>query len=189
MKRLVLLIILVLSFGFTFKVNTHASEKVKVYMFSLDGCPHCIKETEYLLQLEGYNKKFELIDLEVTTSDFNYRLSEKVSEYFIKEGFTDAVLEGFPYIVIGDVYAKAGYNEDLEDYINKVYQKGDKDIVGNIKNNLLVEDSELQSSKNTNVNNCRCNKTKKTYKNLFIGSTVAITIITLALSIIIIKKK
>ena len=38
--------------------------------------------------------------------------------------------EATPLVIISDLYAASAYSEDLEQYINKAYEEGDKDVVG-----------------------------------------------------------
>ena len=120
-------------------VNVNAEEKVKVYMFEAGGCPYCEKEEEYLKSLDGYGTKFELIKKELYIDHVDwekgkdYDLGKKVAETFADKGFEDASYEGTPFVVISDIYAAASYNTELESYINKAFEEGDKDAVSCIK--------------------------------------------------------
>ena len=117
-----------------FTVN--AAEKVKVYIFSKDGCTYCEKQNDYLKGLEGYNKTFEVVDIQIYDSNWkqtsNYELANKVVQGFNKTGISEDTLnlQGTPTVIISDVYAKTAYNANLESIINEVVKNGDKDIVG-----------------------------------------------------------
>lgn len=147
MKKVLLLIVTFLvSFMLANPVN--AEELVKVYMFEAGGCPFCEKEMEYLESLDSYNKKFEVVrkELYVDHVDWaqgkDYELGVKVANYFQSKGFTNAKYTGTPFVVISDLYAAATYSTELESYIEKAYQEGDKDIVGKIERDELVEEKE-----------------------------------------------
>lgn len=147
MKKLLLLTVTLLT-SFALINNVKAEELVKVYMFEAGGCPFCEKEMEYLEGLDSYNKKFEVIrkELYVDHVDWargkDYDLGVKVANYFQSKGFTNAKYTGTPFVVISDVYAAATYSTQLESYIDKAYQEGDKDIVGKIERDELVEEKE-----------------------------------------------
>ena len=147
MKKVLLLIVTLLtSFIVINKVN--AEELVKVYMFEAGGCPFCEKEMEYLESLDSYNKKFEVIRKELYVDHVNwehgkdYDLGVKVANYFQSKGFTNASYTGTPFVVISDLYAAASYSTELEGYIEKAYQEGDKDIVGKFERDEFVEEKE-----------------------------------------------
>ncbi len=147
MKKILLLIVTLLaSFMVINKVD--AEELVKVYVFEAGGCPFCEKELEYLESLDSYNKKFEVVrkELYVDHVDWaqgkDYDLGVKVANYFQSKGFTNAKYTGTPFVVISDLYAAATYSTALESYIDKAYQEGDKDIVGKIERDELIEEKE-----------------------------------------------
>ena len=147
MKKILLLIVSLLS-SFMIVNTVNAEELVKVYMFEAGGCPFCEREMEYLESLDSYNKKFEVVrkELYVDHVDWeqgkDYDLGVKVANYFQSKGFTNAKYTGTPFVVISDLYAAATYSTDLEKYIDKAYQEGDKDIVGKIERDELTEEKE-----------------------------------------------
>ena len=114
-------------------------KRVKVYIFEAGGCPYCEMETEYLKGLDSYNKKFVIVSkqLYIDHVDFkkgkDYDLGVKVATAFNEAGFENAAYDGTPFVVISDLYAVAGYSEDLEDIIEEAYEEGDKDAVSCIK--------------------------------------------------------
>ena len=65
-------------------MSASAADKVKVYIFTKDGCTYCEKEMEYLKGLEGYNKTFEVIEYEMYDASWNtstyYNLGKTVAE-------------------------------------------------------------------------------------------------------------
>ena len=109
--------------------------KVKVYLFESGGCPCCEAEREYLEGLDSYNKKFEIVSKELYIDHIDweegkdYDLGVQVAEEFNKAGFKDASYKGTPFVVISDIYGAATYSTDLERYIDKAYEEGDRDAV------------------------------------------------------------
>lgn len=139
MKKILGLLIVIMSM-FTLTIKVKAEDLVKVYVFEAGGCPWCEREKQYLEGLESYNKKFEIVtkelyvDHETWAQGADYDLGVKVANYFQQRGFTDAKYTGTPFVVISDLYAAATYSTDLESYIDKAYEEGDKDIVGMLAN-------------------------------------------------------
>ena len=157
MKKIILgLIALLLIVPMTVKADDTVDEekaKVKVYMFEAGGCPACAAMEEYLTKLDSYNKKFELVKKEAYIDHVkwedgkDYELAVGIATLFEAAGFGDYATSGAhlyqatPFVVVSDVYAQTGYNNNLEEVINKVYDEGDKDVVGCYeegKDNCLV---------------------------------------------------
>lgn len=137
MKKFRNVLLLVLAFVmFSGLTSVRAEGKVKVYIFEAGGCPYCEKEIEYLEGLSSYNKKFEIVrkELYVDHVDWakgkDYELGKAVAEAFKSAGFEDASYQGTPFVVISNLYAVAAYNNQIEAYIDKAYEEGDKDVVG-----------------------------------------------------------
>ena len=108
---------------------------VNVYVYEAGGCPFCEQEIAYLKGLDSYNKKFKIVQKELYVDHINWAQGKdfttgvKVASTFKAAGFTNAAYNATPFVVISDVYAATGYNTNLEEYINKAYEAGDKDIV------------------------------------------------------------
>lgn len=136
MKKLRNILLLTLAFVlFAGLTNVKADEKVKVYIFEAGGCPYCEAEIEYLEGLSSYGEKFEIVreELYVDHVDWekgkDYELGKAVAEAFKSAGFEDASYQGTPFVVISNLYAAASYSTNLESYIDKAYEEGDKDVV------------------------------------------------------------
>lgn len=129
---LLLLLAFVLFGGLT---NVKAEGKVKVYIFEAGGCPYCEAEIEYLKGLSSYGEKFEIVQKELYIDHVDwekgkdYELGKAVAEAFKSAGFENASYQGTPFVVISNLYAVASYSTNLESYINKAYEEGDKDVV------------------------------------------------------------
>ncbi len=107
MKKLLLFVLVSIMF---LPIGVFAEEKVPIYVFRGEGCPHCEEALEYFDGLKAkYN--FELITYEVWYDEDNQELLEKVAA-----GLGETA-SGVPYIVIGEKtfsgYAET-YNAEIE---------------------------------------------------------------------------
>ena len=139
MKKFIIMIVTIL---LTIPMFAKAEENlVRVYIFEAGGCPSCEAEIKYLKSLDSYEKKFTIVEKQLYVDhvdwkpgkDFN--LGVKVALAFNTQGFTEAEYTATPFIVVSDIYATSHYNGNLEDIINEVYNKKDKDVVGCIEQN------------------------------------------------------
>lgn len=96
------------------------TEKLNVYVFYGDGCPHCSALHAYFedLKTKDIGKKINIHYYEVWQNDDNHKLLETVAkEMKIEVG-------GVPFFIIGDKYFE-GYSESMNDQIlsalNKTY--------------------------------------------------------------------
>ena len=137
MKKILLIVLSVLLFvPFTIK----AEEKLKIYLFEAGDCPYCEAQKEYFRTIKGYGETFEVITKQLYIDHIDwepgkdYDLGVKVASEFNALGFDDASYEATPFVVISDIYAAAGYNNNLEDIVNYAIGEGDKDAVACIEN-------------------------------------------------------
>lgn len=118
--KLLLFILLILPFG------VFAKEKVPVYFFRGEGCPHCAEAEEYFKRLETtLGDKFEVKDYEVWYDKDNAKLMYAFS--VINDEADETT--GVPYIVIGDkswIGYTEGFNPEFEAQINKVYEEDNR---------------------------------------------------------------
>ena len=74
-----------------------AKDKVNVYVFRGEGCPHCEELKDYLDGLDSETKsKFEVKDFEVWYNQDNAALMNRVAEARAEE------VGGVPYIIVGN---------------------------------------------------------------------------------------
>ena len=100
-------------------------EKVKVYFFHGDGCPHCADAKDFFDSIEDeYGHLFELVSYETWYNSDNADLLEQVAEV------RDEEIGGVPYILIGNK-SFSGYRSDFND-----------DIIESIENEYEVESSK-----------------------------------------------
>lgn len=114
-----LLIIFALALILPFSVN--AKEKVKVYLFRGEGCPHCQEAEEFFDSIKSeYGKYYELIDYETWYDTDNADLMQKVADKLGEE------VSGVPYIIIGkktwNGYAST-YDDAIKSAIKSEYNK------------------------------------------------------------------
>lgn len=139
-KILMILALILVSYGMP---TVQAKEKVNIYLFYGEGCPHCEALMEYLDGLDDETKaKFKLVKNEVWSNEENSNLMERVAE---KIG--DDEVSGVPYFVIGKK-SFSGYSESLNEDILAAIDKASKsnyDVMDNLNtkasnssNNTLV---------------------------------------------------
>lgn len=86
-------------------------QKVNIYFFWGDGCPHCAEEHAFFQEIEEeYGQYFNLYTFEVWFNDDNAELLE-----IFAEEMNDTV-KGIPYTIIGDK-SFTGFNDAKKDLI------------------------------------------------------------------------
>ncbi|MBR1817850.1 MAG: hypothetical protein IJ772_03270, partial [Bacilli bacterium] len=106
-------------------VLANAQEKVTIYFFRGDGCPHCADAEEFFDQIkedEELKDKFEIKDYEVWYNKDNQKLAEKAAKAM------GETLGGVPYIVIGEKSWNGftdAYGEEIKEQILELYDKQD----------------------------------------------------------------
>ena len=128
-KILKLFIVLIFTFFISFSVS--AKEKVTLYFFYGDGCPHCAEEEKVLLPELEKDKDIEIVKIETWYSEENRELLDKVVDAY------NIGSSGVPCNIIGDTVV-SGYNEYNGNKIKraiKYYKEHDYiDYVEKIKN-------------------------------------------------------
>ena len=132
MKR-ILKILIVFTLLFSFSVN--AKEKVTLYFFHGDGCPHCAEESADLIEELKKDKSINVVEIEVWHDSENKELLDKVIDAY-------GTRSGVPYNVIGDT-AIVGYSESNGEKIKRAidyYKNHDyTDEITKIKNGEKVQ--------------------------------------------------
>lgn len=150
MKKLkTILTILILLFCSYNVPTVNAKDKVNVYLFYGDGCPHCEAFMEYMDGLSEEEKsKFELVKYEVWYDEDNGTLMNDVAEEI-----GDSEVTGVPYIVIGKK-SFSGYSESSNDEIKSAIDeaaKEDYDVMENIKQSGNSKKDDKESTNNNVV--------------------------------------
>ena len=122
-------------FLFAFIPNIKADEKVNLYLFYGDGCPHCAKEKELLNNLQKEYDNLEINTYEVWYDEDNNILLDKVKNAFKNDS------KYVPFTVIGTkVYV--GYNDNIASQIETTiayYSKNNaRDVVYEVINEIEV---------------------------------------------------
>lgn len=151
MKKIIKILLLIFFISvFIVPVNAKEKDKITLYLFHGDGCPHCAEEIKYLDKL---NYDIEIVKYEVWNNKENSLFMDKVKEKFnISEN-------GIPLTIIGDSYI-LGYNDLLSSKINRMiefYLENDYiDQIERIKNDEFVKedlvDEFSKSEKNSDQN-------------------------------------
>ena len=137
MKKLKYLLVAAIILLFPFVAS--AKEKVNVYMFRGEGCPHCEEALEFFDTLsadEEYKDLYKLVTYEVWYDETNSKLMSDVAD-----ALGDQV-SGVPYIVIGTKtfagYA-ASYDDKIKEAIKTAYDDEEyKDVVKQVKSGKYV---------------------------------------------------
>lgn len=127
--------------------SVRANDKITVYMFRGEGCPHCEEALQFFSKLsedEEYSKYYELKTYEVWNNASNAELMQKVAEELKEEA------SGVPYIVIGEKtfsgYA-ASYDDKIKEAIKNAYESDSyKDVVKSVKGSSTKKTTEKESS-------------------------------------------
>ena len=105
--------------------------RVPVYLFRGEECPHCQQAEAWFKSIEGeHGSKFKVVDYETWHNEDNAKLMEKVAS---ARGET---AEGVPYIIIGEKswngFAES-YEEEILAQIDAVYNQAPADRYDIIK--------------------------------------------------------
>lgn len=139
MKKVIKLLILAFFFLLPFNVFGLEEEKVKLYLFFGDGCPHCADEKEFLDSIDDKYPNLEIIKNEVWYNDENSLLLDKLEKEL------KITRSGVPTTIIGEEVI-VGYNyatgSKIERAINYYLENEYVDVVEQVKNNTYVEKEE-----------------------------------------------
>ena len=132
MKYVILLLLAVVVFPFSafaegeeVIATNEGSNKVNVYLFRGEGCPHCQEAEEWFKSIEGeYGEYFQVVDYETWNNEDNAALMQDVAEARGEEA------EGVPYIIIGNKswngFAES-YEGEIIDQIKAEFAKNPED--------------------------------------------------------------
>ncbi|MEA3398477.1 MAG: thioredoxin family protein [Patescibacteria group bacterium] len=108
-----------------------AQEKVNLYFFYGNGCPHCAKEEKFLDKLERENENIEIFHYEVWQNRENAALLKKIANELNLD------VAGVPFVIIGEETIVGYYNEaitgaEIKKIINNYLANGCNDQVAGI---------------------------------------------------------
>ena len=149
MKKISRLLVLALVLFIPFMVSVKAEdakEKINVYLFRGEGCPHCAEAEEFFDSLasdEEYSKYYELVKYEVWYDENNANLMNDVA----KKLGTEA--NGVPFIVIGEKYF-SGYassmDEEIKEAIKTAYESDEYTDIVKSSGKITEEKEEEKNS-------------------------------------------
>ena len=128
-KRLLLVLLLsIMVLPLTIKAENN---KVNVYIFRGEGCPHCEEALTWFDGLDEKTKsKFDLVQYEVWGDENNAKLMKKVAKIFGKDS------SGVPLIIIGDK-SFVGFAESYEsEILNKIEEEYNQEEKYDVMNYL-----------------------------------------------------
>lgn len=107
-----------------------SDNKVNLYFFWANGCPHCSHEKEFLKELEQKYPDLKIHSLEVTQDKRNIELLKNAGRKL------NANVSGVPFTVIGKQYF-IGYNKQstgtvIEEVVQRALQNGCHDVIGSL---------------------------------------------------------
>ena len=120
MKRIIKIFLLLVVLLFPLVVNAK-DNKVTLYLFHGDGCPHCAAEIEYLNSIEKKYDNLEIVKYEVWYNEENSSFLTQVKESFgVNNSFVPATIIGNTLIT--------GYSDSIGNKIERAinyYSKND----------------------------------------------------------------
>lgn len=179
---IIMLLILILPFN-----KVLALDKINVYIFEGEECPHCKEAISYFDSLssdENYNKYFNLIKYEVWHNKDNLNLMNKICDKL------DITNDGVPLILIGDDYFYGYTTDDNDEIIDTIIkQYNNKNYIDLVKNNdKIIKKNDVKTIKNNSEDKIKESNNKINY-NIFILLILVAILIILILYIIFNKNR
>ena len=144
MKKIISCFILGFFLLFPFSTKALTNDKVTLYFFHGDGCPHCAEEEVFLESIEEKYPDLNIVKYEVWYNDENAELLSQVEEAF------SITRSGVPTNVIGSTVI-SGYSEAVGSKITRAieyYQSHDYvDVVSQIQSGSFEKIPEDQFGK------------------------------------------
>ena len=133
-------ILLVFVMFFLFIPNTTAEEKVTLYLFWGDGCPHCAAEQEYFNTLQEEFPNLEIVKYEVWHNEENQQLLNQIATK------TEKSFTGVPVTIIGQTII-TGFSTSTEQELRRTVsyysENTHHDIVQEIKDGTYEQTAEI----------------------------------------------
>lgn len=144
-KSLVVFIISFIAFSQSYFL-ANASEKIKVYFFYGNGCPHCAKEMQFLQNLQKDYSNLDIITYEIYDNKDNALLLKKIGKSL------NADVSGVPFSVIGEKYfigyAEGITSEEIRFKIKECNESKCPDVVANVINSKKQDKLENKQTEN-----------------------------------------
>lgn len=139
MRKVFSYIIIFFCFFFlTTSVEALESDKLTLYLFHGDGCPHCASEQEFLENIEKDYANLEVVEYEVWYNEENSNFMNEVKEAL------DINTNGVPLTIIGESVI-VGYSDATSEKIKRAieYYSNNEytDVVEKIKNGTFTDEA------------------------------------------------
>lgn len=139
MRKVFSYIIIFFCFFFlTTSVEALESDKLTLYLFHGDGCPHCASEQEFLENIEKDYANLEVVEYEVWYNEENSSFMNEVKEAL------DINTNGVPLTIIGESVI-VGYSDATSEKIKRAieYYSNNEytDVVEKIKNGTFTDET------------------------------------------------
>lgn len=166
-----------LFFSSNFALAQSQNQKINLYFFEGEGCPHCAKEKIFLEKLEQKYSDLKVYQYEIWNSAENRKLLMEIGKKL------NINISGVPFTVINEKYFAGWFDEkttgsEIEEAIKCAREKGCHDLVNEIlltENNKIKEKCECENKKECKCENkkeCGCEK-----KTNSVSKTVKIPIV------------
>lgn len=135
MKKLLFFFLILTGLFFVPNFSLAQSDQVTIHFFWGEGCPHCVKEKEFLKKLESKYPQIEIKEYEVSKADNSALLQEAAEKL-------NAAVPGVPFTIIGEHYV-VGYRDDqstgkrIEEHVQCAIETGCRDIFGQESGSVL----------------------------------------------------
>lgn len=95
---------------------SYSKEKINIYLFYGEGCPHCEELKNYLNSLDNKEKSyFNIYTFEVWNNSTNQQFMKESAKFLNKE------VSGVPFLIIGNKTFE-GYSESMNIKIKKAIE-------------------------------------------------------------------
>ena len=111
-------------------------DKINLYLFYSESCPHCHAEMEYLEDLEKYDNVLNVYTYEVTKNEDNSKMMNAVKTLFnVNQPYVPFTVIGEEYIVGFNDETKTNIENVIDNYLNeeKVEKTFNIPIIGEVK--------------------------------------------------------
>ncbi|NMB47850.1 thioredoxin family protein [Candidatus Kuenenbacteria bacterium] len=124
-------------FLFSGTIKAQEQEKVNIYFFWQQGCPHCAKEKPFLENLVKQNSFLELHSFDIGSSQDNINLLVEIGEKL------NINIQGVPFTLISENYFIGWYDEQttgaaVQQAVNLALVSSCRDVVKEIQNNKNI---------------------------------------------------
>lgn len=126
--------------------HAQPSDKLNVYFFHSESCPHCKDEAPFLAKLQTENPGINVVAYEITTLRDNYELFGMVGEKL------NVNVSGVPFTLIGEKYISGYLNEEttgkeIRTTIENALKTPQRDVVAEILKEIQDNQTKKESAK------------------------------------------